>query len=71
MRYEECVKVLDLIGYGDTSDYWCCTSCHEDEELGYPLPWIEHEGKEYEVCCRVQGDYHDWLKEQKRNPPAP
>jgi hypothetical protein len=32
----------------------CCWSCHEDEDLGYPLSEVElPNGTTADVCCRV------------------
>lgn len=31
----------------------CCTSCHEDEDLGYPLSTVTVDGEEISVCCAV------------------
>ena len=33
---------------------YCCSSCHEDEPLGYPLSEIHVDNGWYSVCCATQ-----------------
>lgn len=41
-----CAEVAEAIG-----DFWCCESCHEDVDYGFPLPSVEFNGHEAWVCC--------------------
>ena len=38
----------------------CCTSCHEDEEMGYSWPclFVDEDGNDHDVCCKAAG----WLE---------
>lgn len=31
----------------------CCWSCHEDEDVGYPLMNPDINGQEAEICCAI------------------
>lgn len=36
----------------------CCNSCHEDDDLGYEMEYIEvNETDYYYVCCAVLHEY--------------
>ena len=48
-----CSVIAEVMGLGD--DYHCCTSCHEDEDLGYNIferyngdGWVSY-------CCGLAG----------------
>lgn len=31
----------------------CCSSCHDDEDFGYPLLNPDIDGEEAEICCAI------------------
>lgn len=48
-----CSDAAFLVG-----DVPCCWACHEDADLaGYDLCGFEHDGMEFEVCCKIWGAY--------------
>ena len=58
MIYLNCLDFHD--GHSDDDPFYCCTSCHEDQnEYGYYLCCPEYPGKmdvEAEVCCSINND---------------
>lgn len=54
-------------------DLWesCCTSCHEDVEMGYnDMTWVTVGGEELEICCALSRNYGDKTSETHK-PEAP
>lgn len=54
------ISCTDIAAQADSAPY-CCSSCHEDEELGYHELsggwWLDSDDREVVVCCAVSG----WL----------
>ena len=51
----KCVNRISLVmGLGD--DYHCCTSCHEDEDMGYYNILEQYDGDDFvSYCCGLAG----------------
>ena len=45
---------------------YCCSSCHEDEELGYEMCSISIDGEDVHVCCRIANAYDDKKTEEAK-----
>lgn len=63
-----CELVASLYGV----DYSCCSSCHEDVELGY-YSWMvsvpdprNHDGDELECCCAISNQITDREQAEQR-----
>ncbi|MHA2065491.1 MAG: hypothetical protein ACXABY_14045 [Candidatus Thorarchaeota archaeon] len=48
-----CEEYLKHLGKEPNEQPGCCTSCHTDDDLGYPMLEVDVEGGYYYVCCRV------------------
>lgn len=69
MRYLGSCSVIAEVMYLGV-DYRCCTSCHEDEDLGYNI-FEKYDGDDWiSCCCGLSGviDFEDipWDKLRAR-----
>lgn len=48
--YEDDLMEILGLSYKETG---CCTSCHEDQNMGYDMCEWTYEGQDIYVCCDV------------------
>jgi predicted amidophosphoribosyltransferase len=56
-----CKTAVEVLGLD--LKHGCCTSCHEDVDLGFDICSVEVNGEDLEVCCYV---VHALEAKQKR-----